>query len=162
MRALLGLVALLMLAMPAQAQTCDLSTDAPCTIAVDTDSDGVYYGNPAVAQYNVTQGDAHVIEVWNWFDEAHEMSLEGYDLEFTAASFDEGPITRSETIVFDQAGAFLLRDLDSGQAATIVVAEADVIDLESETEASTPAQDAPGPAFTFLVAGLLLMAAKRR
>lgn len=172
MRLLLGLVALLTLAIPAQAQSCDLTPSAPCSIPVDTDTPGVYFGDHSTTTYNVTQGDSHVFEVWNWFDEAHIFELQGHDLTFTVAAFDDGPTTMSPAVTFDQAGTFALRDTTSGMEATILVAANDIVDVEAgqapdtgtdaSQSASSEGNDAPGPAFTLLLAALLLAAARRR
>lgn len=169
MRWLLGLAALLSLSAGAQAQSCDLSPAAPCAIPVDTDAEGVYFGDVSITSYNVTQGDSHVFEVWNWFDEAHTFELTGHGLRFTVAAFDDGPTTTSQTVTFDEPGTFVLRDVTSGQEATVVVAANDVVDIEAGEAPVTgtqgserPGEDAPGPAFTLLAAALLLAVARRR
>lgn len=163
---LLGLAALLLLAAPAQAQSCDLSPEAPCAIPVDTDTDGLYFGDVSITTYNVTQGDTHTFEVWNWFDTAHTIELEGHDVRFDAVAFGDGPTTSSPAVTFNEPGMFALRDLTAGTSAIVQVVANDVVDVEAGAAPATATEadqeDAPGPAFTLLAAALLLAAARRR
>ncbi len=158
MRAIIAFAFLL--AIPAaSAQGC--SAEEPCIWVVDVDDGG--FDKSVTTSHAGTLGDWVVLELSNFGDSEHTIRFDAYGLSWSVGSL-EFPTT--DPFELAEAGEFALVDDPSGDTFPVLVTVNDAVDVEqgdpAQTKTTLPDEGAPGPAIGLLLAGLALVAMRRR
>ncbi len=148
-RSLLAVAGLLMLpAVTAQDVESGCVESAPCEWIIEVDDsgfDGSFLG------LNGTSGDWYVLDVFNFGDAQHTVTLSGHPVEVVVDSVDSA---RSAPFQLGAAGSYVLADAPSGDAAPVEVlaGDAEATSDTSSTPKLTPGWTLPA-GLTALLAG---------
>ncbi len=140
--AFLAAAALLFLLPSAQAQPVGACTQAdPCILVFDLDANGFVGSSDGTGGAQAATGDWVTLSIYNDDAVAHDLYLEGYDLAFSAGSYD---VTDVGPFELNQAGLFALTDLTTDDWIPIHVDAPD--DPASQSGATSADGDASGDA----------------
>lgn len=147
---LISILLLLAASLPVLAQDDACSQSDPCLWVLDVDEDGII-GEGLTA----TAGDWYAIEVLNFDDQEHVLTLESYEIQLTLAA---GGSALSDPFLLDTSGAFALEDDVTGDFVWLQVSETDVVDDAASDDQAAQGDDADTPLPLLLVPVALLVA----
>lgn len=146
------LLAAFLLAPVATAQSVEdgCVQSSPCPWSFDVGPDGIDDGTTEPA-WNFTAGDWLVLDVFNFDDVAHTLTVA--DHSWTVPAVDG---IQSAPFQFSEPGSYDLLDAPTGHAAPVEVFADDVAD-----DGLIPNVGIPGPSVAPLALGLVLLARRR-
>lgn len=129
----------------------------PCPWSFDLSAEGIDDGT-TVAEWNFTVGDWIALDVFNFDEEDHLLSVAG--MEWTVPAIDA---YESAPFQFDQAGSYTLQDQPSGDTATVTILAPSEEEqaVAEEEEAESPDRGIPSPLGLLAIPAAALLARRR-